>query len=93
MIQDPGIRIAYRTWTSILFLCAATVLVAMSFSNRLPTEQALLLGIVGVGVALGKPDVVIQGGEHALPLFSPAAVNAFIANVVGTVSQKQAVAT
>jgi pimeloyl-ACP methyl ester carboxylesterase len=32
--------------------------------------------------ALGQPDVVVPGGSHALTLFSPAAVNEFIAEVV-----------
>jgi pimeloyl-ACP methyl ester carboxylesterase len=33
-------------------------------------------------VALAKPDVVVPGGGHALSLFSPSAVNEFIAGVV-----------
>jgi pimeloyl-ACP methyl ester carboxylesterase len=33
-------------------------------------------------VELGCPDVVVPGGSHALPLFSPSAVNEFIARAV-----------
>ncbi len=37
-------------------------------------------------VALGKPDVIVPGGKHALSLFSPTEVNDFIAKVVQSVS-------
>jgi pimeloyl-ACP methyl ester carboxylesterase len=37
-------------------------------------------------VELTRPDVVVPGGGHALSLFSPAAVNEFIAGVVRAVS-------
>jgi pimeloyl-ACP methyl ester carboxylesterase len=33
-------------------------------------------------VALARPDVIVPGGAHALSLFSPQAVNEFIADVV-----------
>jgi pimeloyl-ACP methyl ester carboxylesterase len=37
-------------------------------------------------VALAKPDVVVPGGSHALPLFHATAVNEFIAKVVRTLA-------
>ena len=37
-------------------------------------------------VALTHPDVIVPGGAHALSLFSPTAVNDFLANVVGRVA-------
>ncbi|HEY1188035.1 MAG TPA: alpha/beta hydrolase [Gemmata sp.] len=36
---------------------------------------------------LGRPDVVVPGGSHALSLFSPAAVNEFVAGVVRVVAE------
>jgi pimeloyl-ACP methyl ester carboxylesterase len=38
-------------------------------------------------VALAKPDVVVPGGSHALPLFHATAVNEFIADVVRVVEE------
>ena len=38
-------------------------------------------------VALAKPDVIVPGGGHALSLFSPSAVNDFIAGVVRAVTK------
>lgn len=38
-------------------------------------------------IARARPDAVVPGGSHALPLFSPAAVNEFIAEVLGTVAR------
>jgi pimeloyl-ACP methyl ester carboxylesterase len=40
-------------------------------------------------VALAKPDVIVPGGSHALPLFNPTAVNKFIANVMRTITSNQ----
>jgi pimeloyl-ACP methyl ester carboxylesterase len=37
-------------------------------------------------VTLARPDLVVPGGSHALALFSPAAVNAFVAGVVQVVA-------
>ena len=37
-------------------------------------------------VALARPDVVVPGGSHALSLFSPSAVNEFLAEAVRSVS-------
>jgi len=37
-------------------------------------------------VGLARPDVVVPGGGHALSLFSPSAVNSFLADVVRTVA-------
>ncbi len=37
-------------------------------------------------VSLGRPDVVVPAGGHALTLFSPSAVNEFIAGVVHAVA-------
>jgi hypothetical protein len=37
-------------------------------------------------IARARADVVVPGGVHALPLFSSAAVNEFIAAVVQTVT-------
>jgi pimeloyl-ACP methyl ester carboxylesterase len=37
-------------------------------------------------VGHGRPDVVVPAGGHALSLFTPAAVNAFLADVVHTVT-------
>ncbi|HVK12819.1 MAG TPA: alpha/beta hydrolase [Gemmataceae bacterium] len=37
-------------------------------------------------VGRGRPDVVVPAGGHALSLFSPAAVNAFLTGVVHTVT-------
>jgi pimeloyl-ACP methyl ester carboxylesterase len=42
--------------------------------------------------ALASPDVVVPGGAHALPLFSPSAVNEFIAGAVQAVSPSRGVA-
>lgn len=36
--------------------------------------------------ALGRPDVTVPGGAHALPLFSPDAVNAFLTDVLRTLT-------
>lgn len=33
-------------------------------------------------VSLTRPDVIVPGGEHALPMFSPSVVNDFIADVL-----------
>jgi pimeloyl-ACP methyl ester carboxylesterase len=41
-------------------------------------------------VELGRPDVVVPGGSHALTLFSPAAVNEFLAGVVRAVVLQRA---
>lgn len=38
-------------------------------------------------IALARPDVVVPGGSHALSLFNPSAVTAFILNVAETVAQ------
>ncbi len=37
-------------------------------------------------IALARPDVVVSGGAHALSLFSPSAVNEFVARVMRTVA-------
>jgi hypothetical protein len=37
-------------------------------------------------VELGRPDVVVPGGAHALSLFNASAVNEFIADVARAVS-------
>jgi hypothetical protein len=37
-------------------------------------------------VGRGRPDVIVAAGGHALSLFSPAAVNAFLADGVHTVT-------
>ena len=39
-------------------------------------------------IALARPDVVVSGGGHALSLFSPSAVNEFVASVVWTVDSR-----
>jgi pimeloyl-ACP methyl ester carboxylesterase len=41
-------------------------------------------------VALARPDVVVPGGSHALSLFSPAAVTAFVAGVIQVVAPNHA---
>ena len=41
-------------------------------------------------VALAKPDVIVPGGQHALTLFNPSAVNQFIANVMRSVEKQNA---
>jgi pimeloyl-ACP methyl ester carboxylesterase len=38
-------------------------------------------------VARARPDVVVPGGAHALSLFNPVAVNAFVADVLNAVEQ------
>lgn len=42
-------------------------------------------------VGLARPDVIVPGGGHALSLFSPGAVNEFIAGVVQVVAPAQRV--
>jgi hypothetical protein len=37
-------------------------------------------------VALGRPDQIVIGGGHALSLFTPSAVNEFLAGVVRAVT-------
>ena len=41
-------------------------------------------------VSLGRPDVVVSAGGHALSLFSPSAVNEFVAQVVRMVAPNSA---
>ena len=67
-------------------MCAVCQWRARPIPKRIPVFQIHGANDRTLPVALTWPDVVVPAGGHALTLFSPDAVNAFLAEVVRCVT-------